>query len=370
MRTLTVRYQGAAGGVLGYPVHVGAGALDRLIEDLRDERPGGGVAVVSDDRVAPLHAEPLAARVRALGLRTEVVRFPHGEGHKTRETKAAVEDRLAAFGLGRDGTVLAVGGGVVGDLAGFVAATWQRGVRLRQVPTTVLAMLDAAIGGKTGVDLPSAKNAVGAFHVPAAVYADTATLATLPDDEVRHGLAEAVKAAVVGDAALFDRIEAGAARLAARDPSALEAVIAAAAAVKVAVVSDDPLERGRRVMLNFGHTVGHAIESASAYRVAHGAAVAAGMTVEARLARDACGFPGSDVARLEGVLARLGLPLEPPAAIDPGRLLEAARSDKKNRDGRIRFALPARIGAMPDGADPTVAIDPEDILAALSPRGR
>ena len=245
---------------------MGDGALPALADHLAAERPGALAVVVSDSQVAPLHGVPLAEAIRARGGRAEVLTFPAGEAHKTRETKASLEDGLLRLQAGRDTAIVAVGGGVTGDLAGFLAATWHRGVPVYQVPTSLLAMVDAAIGGKTGVDLPGGKNLVGAFHQPAALAVDPRVLETLPDAELRAGCAEVVKLAAVADAALFARLEREAEALLARDRALLEAVVSRCIAVKARIVARDEREAGVRASLNFGHTVGHALERLSGLR--------------------------------------------------------------------------------------------------------
>ena len=370
MRELRLKLAAGAGRSVG--VHVGAGALDPLVDRLTTRDAGRLVAVVSDSNVATLHGEPFRMRLESRGARASLVVFPAGEASKTRETKAALEDRLAGLGADRDTVIVALGGGVTCDLAGFLAATWLRGVALVQAPTSLLAMADAAVGGKTGVDLPCGKNLIGAFHQPWAVYADTGLLATLPQVELVRGLAEVVKSAVVGDAALFRRIEREPGSILRRDPAAIERAVADAVRVKTRIVSLDEREAGPRAALNFGHTVGHAIETASGYRVSHGEAVAIGMAIEARIAIERVGFPPAHAARLEAVLEELGLPTCWPEAVPTDAVLDAAGRDKKRRNGRIRCALPARIGAMPHGASGTTDV-PEDRLrralesAATSP---
>jgi 3-dehydroquinate synthase len=254
---------------------------------------------------------------------------------------------------------------VTGDLAGFLAASWHRGVPLVQVPTTLLAMVDAAIGGKTAVNLRGGKNLVGAVHQPLAVYADTAALDTLPQARLRDGFAEVVKAGVIADAGLFRWLEPRAARLLERRPRLLTEAIDRSVQVKASVVRRDEREAGRRAMLNFGHTVAHALEAASGYRVSHGRAVAIGMVVEAHLAVAATGFPVAELERLERLLAAFGLPTRVPPGLAPERLARAARRDKKARRGRTRYALPLRLGRMPAGSDPTREISDTDLLEAL-----
>lgn len=325
--------------------------------------------MVSDSHVAPLHGAPLADALRSRGKRAELLTFPAGETHKTRETKAGLENALLRLHAGRDTSVIAVGGGVTGDLAGFLAATWHRGVPVYQVPTSLLAMVDASVGGKTGVDLAGGKNLVGAFHQPAGLAVDPAVLATLPESELRHGLAEAVKLASVADASLFTHLERGADALLARDPAALLEVVSRCIAGKHRIVARDEREAGPRASLNFGHTVGHALERLSGYAIPHGEAVAVGCAVEAAIAVEAVAFPERHRARLVALLRRFGLPTRWPAEIPVAGALPAMQADKKVREGRVRYALPTRLGRMPTGAA-TVEVDGAVVRRAVEAAAR
>ncbi|HET6372645.1 MAG TPA: 3-dehydroquinate synthase, partial [Candidatus Polarisedimenticolia bacterium] len=257
-----------------YTLHVGLGAARALPGWLSTRSLAARYALVTDSNVAPLHARPLLAALTAAGLPTMLIEFPAGEGNKTRSTKEAVEDALAAAGVGRDAAVIALGGGVVCDLAGFVAATYHRGIPYVQVPTTLLAMVDASVGGKTGVDTPQGKNLIGAFHQPAAVFIDTEYLATLPGRDYRSGLAEVVKAGAICDADLFELLRREAPRLLARDPSLVPEVIERSCRIKAQVVAADEKEGDLRKILNFGHTIGHALEAVTGFAMTHGEAVA------------------------------------------------------------------------------------------------
>ena len=350
-------------------VRVGAGALAALVEDLAADPPGTRLFLIADDRVAPLHARPLLRRMRSAGLTAELLEFPSGERYKSRATKSHLEDELARRGAGRDAAIVAVGGGVTGDLAGFVAATWQRGIPVVQVPTTLLAMADAAIGGKTAVDLPAGKNLVGAFHQPWGVYADPTVLHTLDDATFVQGLAEVIKSAVIADEALFNWLERHVSALTSRDGRAVESAVCACVAIKARIVQRDERDEGRRAVLNFGHTIAHALEWVTRYRVPHGSAVAIGSAVEAELARVATGFPERHVERLVTLLHAAGLPTALPIRVDVGAVARATRRDKKSRNGQPRYALPSRIGRMPRAADPTLAVDARLVRSALR-RGR
>jgi 3-dehydroquinate synthase len=339
--------------------------LDALVEDLVRDPPGRLLLVVSDARVMPLHGRRLAERLSAKGLRVEDLTLAGGEQGKTREAKAQIEDRLVELQAGRDCALIAVGGGVVGDLAGFAAATWHRGVPVVQVPTSLLAMVDAALGGKTAVNLPRGKNLVGSFHQPLGVYADVSLLRTLTDRDYTDGFAEVVKTAAVADARWFRRIEGAVEALRARDAESLEQLVFRSMEIKARVVRRDERESGRRAMLNFGHTVAHALEAVSGYSMRHGPAVSLGLCVESRLAESVSGLPAAQRKRIERLLAALGLPVGLGPEPGSGGLVEAARLDKKNRDGRIRCALPVALGRMPPGDEVTVAVEERQLLEAI-----
>jgi shikimate kinase/3-dehydroquinate synthase len=293
------------------------------------------VALVSDDVVGPLYADRVVASLEGADLRVARCTMPAGEAHKTLDTVSDLYGQFLAAGLDRSGLVLALGGGVVGDVAGFAAATFMRGLSLVQVPTTLLAMVDSSVGGKTGVDLPAGKNLVGAFKQPALVAIDPATLATLPAADFRAGLAEVVKAGVINSPELFDRLEDGQVNL--------SWIIRQAVAVKVAVVEADPYERGRRAVLNLGHTFAHAFEVLSDYQLRHGEAVAMGLAAASRLAVDLGRCPPDASRRIVALLDHLGLPTTIPD-YDPEAVWEAMTSDKKKRGKRLRFVLPLNIG--------------------------
>ena len=329
-----------------YTITIGPGLLDDgtcLSACVR----GRHVLLVSDTNVAPLHAARVEASLCRALPEVAMARFvmPAGEHEKTLARFAEALDALAALGATRDATVVALGGGVVGDLAGFAAACWMRGIDVIQLPTTLLAMVDSSVGGKTAVDLPAGKNLVGTFHPPRAVIADTGVLRTLPDRELRAGLAEVVKYGAIFDAGFLDWLEARADALLARDNDALAETIARSCRFKADVVARDPFERGDRALLNFGHTFGHAIETEQGYAgttgdgLNHGEAVAVGMVLAARLSAALGLAPIADADRLERLLRRFGLPTRVPAGLAPERLLARMRLDKKAEAGGIRFVL-------------------------------
>lgn len=327
-----------------YEVLVERGGLERLGSLCVERAPAHAYALIADSRVAELYASRALDSLRRSGARAEAFVFPAGEWNKTRGSWAELSDAILAEGLGRDTVVVALGGGVTGDLAGFVAATWMRGVSVVQVPTTVLAMVDSSVGGKTGVDTRDAKNVIGAFHHPAFVLADPELLTTLAPFQRNAGLAESVKIAVMRDAGFFEWIEATAKDLSAGDLDALSELIRRSVALKAGVVAEDPFEQGLRAILNFGHTVGHTLESLSDYSLLHGEAVAQGMRLESRLGEAAGITEAGTAEQLDAVLRDCDLPEELDSDLSGARILDAANSDKKARKGSLRWSLPARIG--------------------------
>jgi len=328
----------------GYDVLVGRGLLADLPTLVSRHAPAHRYVVISDDQV-----ERTYGRRAASDLSAPLLAFPAGEGRKTRDTWADLTDRLLAHHVGRDAVIVAVGGGVVGDVAGFVAATYLRGIPVVQVPTTMLAMIDSSIGGKTGVNTPAGKNLVGAFHRPRLVLADLATLDTLPAQQLAAGLSEAVKHGVIADADYFAFLEREQSAVSAKQDAALERVVARSVEIKAGIVSADEREAGIRAALNFGHTVGHAVESASGYSLLHGEAVAIGMAYEARLA-ERMGLAESGLTtRITDLLSAYRLPVVRAAANSVDQLVSKMRNDKKARAGDLRFALPRTIGAMNGG---------------------
>ncbi len=334
--TLTVEL-----GARSYPIVIGAGVLCDAALVGRCVR-ARDVLIVSNTTVAPLYLESLQSALRP--RRTIATLLPDGESHKTLDTVARIVDVLVANRFGRDCAVLALGGGVVGDMAGFAAAIYQRGVSFVQAPTTLLAQVDSAVGGKTGVNHPGGKNLIGAFHQPAAVLADTATLSTLPPRELRAGLAEVLKYGLIHDGKFFDWIEGHAAALLAGEPSALAHIIRRSCEIKAAIVAQDEREHAERALLNLGHTFGHAIESAAGYgRWLHGEAVGAGMAMAARMSFESGWLGRTDLDRVLRLIEHLDLPTRV-ADLTPEALLQHMRIDKKVLEGRIRLVLLRAIG--------------------------
>ena len=340
----------------GYDVRVQTGGLDRLGELLRQRGLAGPVVLVSDQNVAAQYAGRVEKALRDSGYTVSLALIEAGEVHKTMQTISGLWAAFMAAGIERGSTIVALGGGVVTDQAGFAAATYLRGVRWVAAPTTLLGMVDASLGGKTGVDLPQGKNLVGAFHAPALVLADPQALATLPTGELRSGLAETIKHGILADPRL---LACCAALKKLDDPQELAATMAAIVpeivrrgmAVKVRVIEDDPFEQGQRAALNLGHTIGHAIELASGFRLRHGEAVAIGMVVEARMAEE-MGLAEAGLSEtIAGLLADAGLPTEIPADLATDEILGAMQLDKKRAGSKVRFALPVRIGKVKVGVE-------------------
>ena len=328
-----------------YDILVGPGLVRQLDTLVREYCPAAGYAVISDSHVGKLYGEQLVGTLHEGRLSAQLFTFPAGESNKTRESWADISDQMLAAHFGRDSAVIAVGGGVVNDLAGFVAATYLRGVSLVQVPTTLLAMIDSSIGGKTGIDVPAGKNLLGAFHQPRVVVADPELLGSLSSVQLAAGLAEAVKHGVMADAEYFAFLASEYAAIFAKHAPALERVVTRSVEIKAGIVARDELEKGKRAILNFGHTIGHAIEATSNYDVLHGEAVAIGMVYEGRVA-EILGIAGAGTTqRIKSALERLNLPVERPDASQVDDLLDAMRADKKVRAGEIRFALPRAIGS-------------------------
>ncbi|QEY31665.1 3-dehydroquinate synthase [Synechococcus sp. RSCCF101] len=334
----------------GYPIHIGSGALSRLGPLLRERgwTEGRRVLVVSNPDVAGPYGAAVRASLESVGLLVHQLVLEAGEEQKTPRSIGLIHDAAFAARLERSSLMLALGGGVVGDMTGFAAATWLRGLAVVQVPTTLLAMVDAAIGGKTGVNHPGGKNLIGAFHQPDAVVVDPDTLATLPVREFRAGMAEVIKYGVIGDPALFENLEAS------EDPSSreglgaerLQEVLQRCAAAKAEVVAADEREAGRRAVLNYGHTLGHVVETLSGYgRVLHGEAVAIGMVAAGALSVELGLWSPADQERQRRLIAACGLPVRWPG-FEAEAALRCLRSDKKVRDGRVRFVLPSGLGSV------------------------
>jgi 3-dehydroquinate synthase len=345
-----------------YPVYVEEGSLSGLEDLVRQLLPGRRVALVSDETVNQLYQ---AGRLGSSAWNVETLLFPTGEKFKTRETWGRLSDTLLRSGFGRDTALVGLGGGVVGDVVGFVAATYMRGVPYVLAPTTLLSMVDASVGGKTGVNTPLGKNLIGAFHPPSAVVADPHVLAPLRDDAYREGLAEAVKHGLIADESYFQWIEKDRFSIIRRDPDAVVRLVRRSVEIKAQVVSADEREAGRRAILNAGHTVAHALEVVSDFRLSHGAAVALGLEVECEVAeRLQIAGPGLR-KRVQTLLEQLGFAVRLPFSLDPDAVLQRMSSDKKNRGGKIHCSLVEGVGKIPSREGWTVAVPKEELAIAL-----
>jgi 3-dehydroquinate synthase len=345
-----------------YPIYVEPGAIGQLGALVLHHLAKRRVALLADETVLRLYQSGQLGPANWSG---ETLTFPAGEPSKTRDTWTRLTDQLLERGFGRDSGIIALGGGVTGDLAGFVAATYMRGLPYLQVPTTLLAMLDASVGGKTGVDTAKGKNLVGSFHPPVAVIADPLTLATLPEREYRAGLAEAVKHGLIADRDYFEWMETHVSELSRRDPDTLASLVRRSVEIKAEVVSQDEREGGRRAILNAGHTVAHALEQVSSYQLPHGEAVALGLVLECELAEHLDLAEAGLHQRIARLLTQLGLPDRVPPSVDRTALIASMMGDKKNRGGQIHFALPAGLGRMHQLEGWTTAVDAGTIRRVL-----
>ena len=339
MQTLSV-----ALGARSYPIHIGAGLLREAGRLLAPQLPAPRTVIISNPTIAAWWQAPLRESLAASGIAVETLLVPDGETHKTWATLHDVLTRLLEQKVERSTTLIALGGGVVGDLAGFAAAIYQRGIPFVQIPTTLLAQVDSSVGGKTGVNHVLGKNMIGAFHQPRAVLIDTDCLATLPARELAAGFAEVVKHGAVRAREFFEWLEANIDALVARDATALTHAIAECCRIKAEIVSADERESGERALLNFGHTFGHAIEAGVGYgEWLHGEAIAAGMVLAARLSQRVTGLGAEDAERLTRLLERARLPVRPPP-IPYERWVELISRDKKTAGGAVRFVLLEALG--------------------------
>lgn len=356
MKTLNVDCSGSP-----YRVSISAGALAMVPDELVRLGFSGTVVVVTDETVAGLFGDRLRRDLVRGGFCPHLIVIPPGEERKSLETAGVLYSRLNDLGAERSTPLLAFGGGVIGDLTGFVAATYFRGLPLVHVPTTLLAQVDSSIGGKVAVNHGRLKNNVGSFYQPAAVVADTSFLTHLPEREFCNGLAEVIKSAMIRDREFFHYLESNIERVLAREDETLEYVVALTAGIKAAVVEQDEKDMGLRNILNFGHTVGHGVETASCFSLGHGEAVAVGMVAATLMARSMEMISSTDLERLRDLLQRAGLPVVIPKSVDRNAVVDSMMHDKKKATGRLRFILPMGIGEvqMRDG------VSAEQVNAAL-----
>ncbi|WP_151733215.1 3-dehydroquinate synthase [Paenibacillus tengchongensis] len=358
-----------------YEIEIGEHLFPALLKDLQQGLVAGvsKYAVITDSTVEPLYGQPLLKLLREQGFVAELFVFPAGEKHKTRETKALLEDQLLERAYGRDSCIIAVGGGAVTDIAGFVAGTFGRGIPSLNVATTLLAAADASVGGKTGVNTPVATNLIGVFHQPRKVYIDLAAWRTLPPRELRSGLAETIKHACLADAEFFVYLEENMDKIISPEgelvlePAVCERIALQNCAIKYRVVEQDEHESNLRQILNLGHTAGRALEAVSGYTLLHGEAVSVGLVIQARLAAKLGYMTAAEAARVEALLCKAGLPTAVPAGITNRMLVDKMYTDKKVRGGRIRFVFQEGIGAMKVFAGGTYStpVDEETVLELL-----
>ena len=360
MRTVSVPLAGRS-----YSILIGAGLLPSLGAECNNLGLGRRCAVISDSRVAPEYGQAALASLQHGGFEPTLLRIPAGETAKRLRIVERCYGKLAAHRLERNSFIVALGGGVVGDLAGFVAATYLRGIDFVQVPTTLLAQVDSSVGGKVGVNLPAGKNLVGAFHQPRLVLCDLDTLKTLPPRELRAGLAEVIKYGIIYDAQFFTRLERDLPRLLKLDRECLVEVVARCCEIKAEVVSQDERESGLRSILNFGHTIGHALEAISGYgKYLHGEAIAIGQVAAARLSERQLGLSTADVMRIQTAFTAAGLPTKVRLTkAQVSRLFDAMRVDKKVAGGEIKFVLAKRIGEVVPGQQVAPAVIAEALAA-------
>jgi len=338
MRKVRVRL-----GKNSYNILIGSGLLAQTGQLLKEIGFSDKLVVITDPTVNRLHGGTLKHSLTGSGFKISILEVPEGEEQKSLETAGRLYHELTAVYTERMTPILALGGGVIGDLAGFVAATYMRGVPLIQLPTTLLAQVDSSIGGKVAVDHDNLKNKIGVFYQPRLAISDTATLKTLTPREISDGLAEAIKHGVIRDREYFDYIETNLDEIRALGDRALERVVFGSARIKAAVVAEDELDFGLRNVLNFGHTIGHAVESVSEFMVDHGQAVAVGMLAAARISNKLGIFDGNELVRLKGLIERAGLPAEMPG-LDIEKIMQSMEHDKKIVQGKIKFILPRSIG--------------------------
>lgn len=331
-------------GNRSYPIFIEDGLLGQIGTDLKERKVAKRYGVISDDHVAALYGEQLMASLSAAGIRAELITFPRGEASKNLQTIATLCSELAGRNFDRKDGLIALGGGVAGDITGFLASVYLRGIPFVQVPTTLLAQVDSSVGGKTGVDIPEGKNLVGTFYQPRAVYIDPSVLQTLPEEELLGGLAEVIKYGIITDADFFRFLEDNRTAVLNLEQDVTIAMIARCCEIKAWVVEQDEREGDLRRILNFGHTIGHAIEAASDFKLIHGLAIAMGMGAVARLAGRTGHLPDDDIKRITDLIRDYGMPLAIPSELDRNRIKKYLQTDKKTVGGRVFFVLPERIG--------------------------
>ena len=327
-----------------YDIVIGEDLFEKFVSTLSENPIAYSYVIITDSKVRQLYGEKLKSLIDGISDKTLLLDFPAGEMQKTREVKSNIEDSMLNAGIGRDSAIIALGGGVVGDLAGYVAATYNRGIPYIQIPTTLVSCVDSSIGGKTAVDTPHGKNLIGAFYQPKSVIIDVNTLTTLGAEELREGLAEVIKYGIIADYELFELIEKRSEDIFAYDIELLSFIINKCCRIKGDVVENDEKESNLRKILNFGHTIGHAIENHSNYTLTHGNSISIGMVLEGRIAVNLGIWSEEDLERVRSVFIQTGLPVELPFDVEPEKLITSMKIDKKSRGGIIEMSLPEAIG--------------------------
>ncbi len=348
-------------GERSYPIHIGSGLLAGIGRDLQKNRIGTRYGIISDDRVAALYGEQLLQSLAEAGIKAELITFAHGEASKNLQTMATLASELAGRGFDRSDALIALGGGVTGDITGFLAAMYMRGIPFVQVPTTLLAQVDSSVGGKTGVDIPEGKNLVGIFLQPKTVYIDTDVLQTLPEEELQGGLGEVIKYGVINDPDFFTFLDENRDAVYALDQEIITRLIARCCEIKAWVVEQDEREGGLRRILNYGHTIGHAVEAASDFQIIHGKAVAIGMCAAAELAVKTGCLAAEDARTIRNLVARYDLPVAVPDNLDLEAMRRYLLADKKTVGGRVFYVLPETIGKV-QITDQVTSKDVDEVL--------
>jgi len=333
-------------GERSYPIRIENGCIATIGEDLVSRRIAKRFAIITDDRVASLYGQVVVESLQRCGIHPEMLVFHQGEESKTLQTVGDLASRLAAAGFDRKDGLIALGGGVVGDITGFLASIYMRGIPFVQVPTTLLAQVDSSVGGKTGVDLPEGKNLVGTFYQPKAVFIDPGVLATLDREELLSGLAEVIKYGVIRDRQFFEFLERRRLQILSLESGDIEETIVSCCRIKADVVELDERESGLRRILNFGHTIGHAVEAASSFGIRHGLAVAIGMAAAARIAVAKEILAQEEERRISDLIAAYGMPTVVPESLDRDRIKAYLKTDKKSVAGRVFYILPTVIGSV------------------------
>ncbi len=331
-------------GDRSYPIIIDDGCLQRVGQDLQTRNIAKRYAVVADDLVAGLYGDALMGNLKTAGIDAELLTFPHGESNKTLQTIGDLAGKLARLGFDRKDALIGLGGGVTGDITGFLASSYMRGIPFIQIPTTLLAQVDSSVGGKTGVDIPEGKNLVGAFYQPKAVFIDISVLKTLPREELLGGLGEVIKYGVIRDAEFFDFLRDNRQGILNLEPELIKKTVYLCCKIKADVVSEDEREGGVRRILNYGHTIGHAVEGASDYTLIHGLAVSIGMVAAARLAVLNGHFAEENCKKIIDMLQSFQMPIEVPKNLDRARIKRYLLTDKKTIGGKVFYVLPTEIG--------------------------